>query len=286
MRILLTSIIFLSLLLVSCNSSQDDQLNYSEAEENSAPKTLEDYLLQTSKFFNDNSIDQGISKEAVQSQFNISGNTSTWVDSIELASGMLHRYFHFDENRLTAVKLSSYIDSTQKDDLTTTVDHIINIMIETLGKPENSTLYSTSWIANNTSYKLKVFPSEGIDFIISTAINKTQCVGDFFDAKMKFETIVSQKIQDLISLDSLKNINVPGIEIAVSTNELQINYTCEVSKKLVLVDNDLIINALNNICGSKSNVKDDIRFWETNLYELQLSTLENGHLLNFIPKTD
>lgn len=286
MRILLTSIVLLSLLLVSCNSSQDDQLDHPESEENNTPKTLEDYLLQTSTFFNDNSIDQGISKEAVQSQFNISGNSSTWVDSIELTSGMFYRYFHFDENHLTAVKLSSYTDSTQKDDLTTTVDHITNVMSETLGKPENLTLYSTNWIAKNTSYKLKVFPTEGIDFIISTAINKTQCVGDFFDAKMQFETIVSQKIQDLISLDSLTNIHVPGIEVALSTNELQINYTCEVSKKLVLVDNDLIINALNNICGSKSNIKDDIHFWETNQYELQLSTLENGHLLKFIPKTD
>lgn len=287
MKALLT-IFFLviGLLLVSCDSSNQEETSDQLASEGNDPmNTLEDHQLFTASFVVENEL---ITKEMIQDKFNVSGESNTWNDSVQLENCSLYRSFHFDNNELTGIKLVSFSDSTQLADMISNLDQTINNINNLLGSPKSSSLYATSWSKNDRSYKLKVYPSEGLDFVISKDENsqQTQCVGEFFDAKTAFESIVSQLLQDQLPIDTTINQIVPGIVVNYSGKELQLTYECEVSKKLVIIDNSLIINSLNSIAGMKSIIKDDIHFWETDRYELQLSKLQNGHLLKFIPQTD
>lgn len=288
---LLTIIVAVTIFFSCANVEEKAEVDIKE-QEKAIPKTLLEHLIFTTDYILSHPFSQGESVGNVSKYFNIDNSGITLTDTLELESGQLQRQFFFENEKLVAIKLSSFSDSIQMGSEQSNLPATIQSISEIIGAPVSTTLYSTSWKTTSTAFNLKIFPKEGIDYIIfnDETDKQTQCVGDFFAAKEAFEKILEQRIKETADLpkDSSDVLQFQGITLKEDThqNEIEIVYNCAVSEKLLIVDAKSIINSVNQITGLTPQIKDNIYFWISNAYEIQLSQLKTGHLVKFINKQD
>lgn len=287
---LLASIIAV-LLFISCENNEEKEGETSTEEQQTvAPKNLNEHLIFTTDYILSHPMTEGKSANDVSKYFNLTNSGASLTDTLVLEKGQLQRQFFFENEKLVAIKLSSFSDSVEMESVSSDLPSVIQSISEMLGEPISTTLYSTSWKTTSTTFKLKIFPTEGIDYIIFKDENdhQTQCVGDFFNAKNTFEKILKQRIAGTAGpiQDSSSVSLFQGIILKENTHEIEILYDCAVSEKLIIIDAKLIANSINQITGLTSQIKDNIYFWVGSTYELQLSQLKTGHLLKFINKQD
>lgn len=288
--LLLTSFIAVTIFFSCTNVEEEDEVHIQE-QEKVIPQTLLEHLIFTTDYILSHPFSQGESVGNVSKYFNINNSGITLTDTLELESGQLQRQFFFENEKLVAIKLSSFSDSIQMGSEQSNLSATIQSISEMIGAPVSTTLYSTSWKTASIAFKLKIFPTEGIDYIIfkDDNVEPTQCVGDFFAAKGTFEKILEQRIKGVADLsEDSSDLQFQGITLKEDThqNEIEIVYDCPVSEKLIIIDAKSIINSINQITGLTPQIKDNIYFWVSNTYEIQLSQLKTGHFVKFINKQD
>ncbi len=278
-------IILLSLLcFASCSSNESaEETSSTEAK---APElvTLNDHLLFVSDYFNRNELET-TNYEDVKASFQIGDLVSNYSDSLTLENTVLLRNFYFEGNQLKAVKYASYSDSAQMVLLKSQFDELNPALTALLGNPIQSTINASKWVSNQTSFKLKTFPKEGVDLVISsvnTDTAQTSCVGDWYKAESTLTNTIKGQLKGTLSLDTLSPEKFDGITLSAAQNQLFLTYDCPVSKKLIWVDTKSIVSALNAIFGSKPEIKDGMYFWTYPQGQIQLDVVHNGYTIQFI----
>lgn len=245
---------------------------------------LEEHLLYTSSYFIEHPLNEGVSFEDITTLFKISDLQPKYSDSLPFENGVIARSFFFQDDQLVALKYASYSDSTQMESINNSLPKITTSLVAVLGDIQGQSPHSSKWIAHQTTFQLKAFPNEGIDFMVSkntTATEKTACVGDFFAAKNELMAIISTQINTGGDLGSSSPLLFDGISILFEVNELQMQYECTTSEKLKVVDIKSIVSSMNELFGQEATIKDDMFFWFTSTQEVQLSQLENGYSFLF-----
>jgi hypothetical protein len=279
--------LLITLILASCGSNTTEESSGEPAvqeEPTTASLTsLSEHLNFTSQFFMDQSF-AAISFADLQKPFNLSDQSEHYEDSVVLTTCTLHRQFIFAGDSLVGVKLSSFSDSTQMVEINANMSNLLDGLSQVLGATTKATNYYSQWNASNTSFKLKLFPTEGVDFLISNSSVQvtTQCVGDMYAASSKLYELVGQYMAGSLSIDTLSPVNFEGILLQPGAGELDLIYACKVSPKLMMVDEKTLQNGLSELVGSKPSLQDGMYFWTIDSGKIQFDLLENGFSVKFI----
>lgn len=200
--------------------------------------------------------------------------SKTYQDTVKLPNGFMTRLFVFEKKHLIYAKLSSYIDSTFLEVIQTDIEALDNHLDSSLGQNSSSTKSSTQWSTQSFSINLKFYESEGIDLVFSgnSSFPGTECVGDFIKVQEKLkEWLASSKLTDEGSLV------IDGFNISQSEEKYEIQYDCQVSKKLILLDEQSIIYLISNLLNSKPSIIDNQTVWTSGNQKIIYHQLSDGH---------
>ncbi|MCB9194773.1 MAG: hypothetical protein H6598_00930 [Flavobacteriales bacterium] len=280
MRIILLSI--LSLLFIQCSEQSKHEVE-TPPEETNTPKTFEGLCLD---LLNSSANKTEMNKSFIESTFGITVQSFANIDTIFIDDQYLTITTNFDDSQLKFIKISSYTDSLSYTEHVDALEETIQNWLKNNNVKIYSTPNSISFASEHYKISFKKFPNQGVDLTVNlqNELSTTSCVGDIY----LIQEHINSLLNSIISNNSI-NLNfgdAEGFITSLQKNELQINYSCTVSTKLKLLDQQSLIQLINSITKKQFKLEDDRYIWQINNIKIYYSVLSDGHLIKWDETAD
>lgn len=275
--------LFISLAVISCahegNIENTETISTEKQKELITPT---DHIVDLCDYLFEHPIKNSISKETITDHFQIE---KTLIDSINFDNSLLKRTFIVEENTLIGVKFSLYSDSIASFDVEIQINQIASYLTTKMGLAPISTLYTHYWTYHEMAFRLKIYPNEGFDLIVSRESglnNISSCVGDWTSVKDQTTAIIDSLISGIVLNPQHITKEFSGIIFSFKNQEINIEYTCLVSLKLIEIDKKTLISDVNTLLSKSPIEKDGMLFWEHDKLTLQMISTNTGFSIKLI----